>query len=341
MKSEFIITSSEFAKLIIEPAFQDLTPNAPYEGVLFDFTLMDLQGKSSAQIMNIRRTGNILQRRDASCDLNYKKMMRTSLRKITADELYAAVKHCGHEFYTGALKDFRANDPVFGKNILPFFRAAVRQDIVTNSFFGSLDRTPNPNSEFSTTLFDGALVWIKKYLANGVMPSNQAFSLDANTDYRVSPSAAYAAFENCINKQNVLMRNMALTDKAFYCSQNMLDGLHAYHQALGQSTPELVGMTAQGVKIYSHKGIAIFVEPTWEPILAELSGNTKAAWILLTVRGNFTYAYDSKYGEGENMNQALMIWYEKKELSWYYQMFLKAGEQIALPEHIVMGITPW
>jgi hypothetical protein len=335
---QFIISSEEFATVIIQPAFQDLTPSMPYESTLFDWTPVDLKGKSSRQLMNIRRTGNILQRRDASCDLNYKKMMGSTLRKITADELYAAVKHCSHEFYQGALKDFRAKDTVFGSRILPFFQAAVRQDIVTNGYFGSLDRAANPSSEYSTTMFDGALTWIKRYIAAGVTPASQSFAL-TNVDMRQNPATAMAAFKACIDKQNVLMRNMPAAQKAFYCSQNLLDGVHEYYKSLGQSTPELVGMYSNGVKIYTHNGIAIYVEPTWEPILGELSGNTNAAWIMLTIRGNFSYSYDSLYGEGEDEKTALMVWYEKKELSWYYQTFLKAGAQIALPEHIVIGIT--
>lgn len=340
MNETFIISSEEFATVIIAPAFQDLTPAMPYESTLFDWTPNDLKGKASRQLLNIRRTGNILQRRDASCDLNYKKMMGSSTRKITADELYGAVKHCAHEFYQGSLKDFRAKDPVFASRILPFFQAAIRQDIVTNSYFGSLDRAPNPNSEYSTTMFDGALVWIKKYIAAGVLPATQAFAL-GNVDMRQTPATAIAAFQSCIDKQNVLMRNMPKAQKAFYCSQNLMDGVDKYYRSLGQSTPELVGMYANGVKVYTFDGIAIYVEPTWEPVLAEISGNTNAAWVMLTVRGNFNYAYDSMYGEGENETTGLMVWYEKKELSWYYQTFMKAGVQIALPEHIVIGITPF
>lgn len=336
---QFIITSEEFAKFIIVPAFQDLTPSMPYENTLFDWTPVDLKGKASQQLVNMRRTGNILQRRDGSCDLNYKKMMGTTLRKITAEELYGAVKQCNHQFYQGALKDFRAKDPAFGPRILPFFQAAIRQDIVTNSYFGDMNRVANPTGEYSLNSFDGIVVWLDRYLASSVLPAAQTFSIN-NVDLRQNPATALAILDNAYDRQNVLMRNMPASEKAFYVSQNVVDGLVKYYRALGQDTPTLVTQFQNGVKVYSHNDIPIYVEPSWEPVLGVTRNTANAAMCILTIRGNFHYSYDSAYGEGEDMNTALMVWYEKKELAWYYQTFLKGGTQIALPEHIVWGITP-
>jgi hypothetical protein len=335
---KFILSSQEFAQFIIEPAFADLTPDMPYESTLFDWTPVDLKGKASQQLVNMRRTGNILQRRDASCDLNYKTMMGTTLRKITADELYAAVKHCGNSFYQGALKDLRGKDQAFATKILPFFQQAVRQDIVSNGYFGSTNRAHNPASTFSTTMYDGAFEWLKKYVANGVLPSAQTFAI-TNHDIRQNPATALAVLDNLFDKQNTLMRNMPAGDKRIKCSQNIVDGLEKYYRSLGQDTPTLVTQYQNGVKVYSHNGVAIQVEPVWEPVLAEISSNANAAMAILTLAGNFHYAYDSTYGEGEDMDMAMMVWYEIKDLSWYYQTFMKGGVQIALPEHIVWGVT--
>ena len=334
----FILTSEEFAEFIIEPAFADLTPEMPYTDTLFDWTPVDLKGKASTQLVNMRRTGNILQRRDASCDIIYKNMMGTPLRKITADELYAAVKHCGNSFYQGALKDLRGKDPAFATRILPFFQQAVRQDIVSNSYFGNINRAHNPASTFSTTMYDGAFEWMKKYKASGVTPAGQTFAI-TNHDIRQNPATAVAVLDNLLDKQNVLMRNMPASMKRIKCSQNIVDGLVKYYRSLGQDTPTLVAQYQNGVRVYAHNDVAIQVEPVWEPVLGEISGNANAALAVLTLAGNFHYAYDSTYGEGEDMNMALMVWYEMKDLSWYYQTFMKAGVQIALPEHLVWGVT--
>lgn len=331
-------TVDQFIKAIIVPAFADLTPDMPYESSLFDWTPIDLKGRSSTTLLNLKRTGNILQRRDASCDLNYKKLMGTTQRKITADELYAAVRQCNHAFYQGALKDLRANDPIFARNITPFFQQAFRQDIVTNSYFGSLNRAANPDSEFSTTMFDGALEWLKKYSAAGVIPSSQSFAI-SDVDLRQNPSTALAVLDSAFEKQNTLMRNMPAGIKAYYVSQNIVDGVAKYYRSVGQSTLEIVGQYQNGVKVYAHNDIVLLVEPMFEPVLAEISGKPNAAFCILTLRGNFNYAYDSLYGEGEDMKTALMVWYEKKELAWYYQAFMKGGVQIGLPEHTVYGIT--
>lgn len=333
-----IYTVEQFISAIIDPAFVDLTPSMPYESSLFDWTPIDLRGRSSTTLLNMRRTGNILQRRDASCDLNYKKLMNSTVRKITAEELYAAVRHCKHAFYQGALKDFRANDPIFDDKITPFFQQAFRMDMVTNGYFGSMNRAYNPDAQFSTTMYDGVLEWLKRYSAAGVIPAGQSFAI-TNVDLRQNPSTALAVLDNAYDKQNILMRNMPAGDKAYYVSQNIVDGLEKYYKTLGQDTPTLVSQFQNGVKVYSHNGITIIVEPMFEPVLAEISGNANAAFCILTLRGNFHFAYDSLYGEGEDMKTALMVWYEKKDLSWYYQAFMKGGVQIALPEHIVYGIT--
>jgi len=335
---KYVITSEEFAQVYIDPSFQDLVPTMPYNSTLFDWTPYDLKGKTSTQIINLRRTGNILQRRDASCDLNYKNFMGTALRKMTIDEVYAATRHCPHSFYQGALKDFRKNDPLFEKNIEPFFRSAISTDLLSNGYFGSLNRVQSPTSVYNTTTYKGVLEWLKDYQAAGVLPANQAFTI-SNVDLRQNPATALAVLDNAYNKQNLLMRNMAPADKAFYVSQNIVDGLENYYRSLGQTTPNLVAQYQNGVKVYAHNNVIILVEPLFEPILAELSGNPNAALCILTLRGNFSYGYDSLYGEGENLDEAFRLWYDDKELSWYYQMFLKAGTQVALPEHVVYGIT--
>jgi hypothetical protein len=46
-------------------------------------------------------------------------------------------------------------------------------------------------------------------------------------------------------------------------------------------------------------------------------------------------------GEGEDGKTALEVWYEKKDMMWYYRLFLKAGTQLALPEFTVYALSSW
>lgn len=320
---------------VIAPAFQDLTNTDMFQGTLPEFTLMD-NVKSKAPIIDIKRTQNILQRRDTSCDLNYKKLMGATNRIITVDELYAATKQCKNAFYTDALKDWRNGDPLFGNRILPFFKRAVATDVLSNAWFGDISRIKIVNSEWSTTEFDGVFKWIQTYFNAGVIRAEQGFNTPV-TDMRANPATAYGIIKSLYDKQNPLMRAYAPTDKAFYVHPAIAEGYKDYLRSLGNGDKDTLIMYANGVSISTYNGIPIIPEPTWEPIMYELYGENKTAAIL-TLRGNMVFATDKEYGEGENLDQALMVWYEKKDLSWYFQQFLKAGTQIALPEFIVFAV---
>src|SRR5690348_11368172 len=126
MFETFSIDALAFHAAIIAPAFVDLVPGTPqnYTGYLNEFTLMD-NVVSSKPIIDIKRAQNIMQRRDASCDIIYKKVFGASTRKISTEEVYGATQFCRNEFYQGALKDWRAKDPLFGNKILPYFQGAM------------------------------------------------------------------------------------------------------------------------------------------------------------------------------------------------------------------------
>lgn len=342
---EFILSPNQFEEGAIAPNFQELVPGtganaSDYSGTLPEFTYMnDVRNKKS--IINFRRTQNLLQRRDASCDLIYKQVAGASTRQITVDELYAATKHCKHEFYKGCLKDWKGRDPLFGQKIIPFFRAAVGTDIVTNAYFGDIAR-PESNGEYSTNKFDGIFKWFKKFLGANLIKAAQTVAAPV-VDLRDNPTIAYQFIKALYDRQTVYMRNVANNLKAFYVSQAVADGYQDYLLATGNGDATTFAMYANGVTIKSYKGIPIMVEPTWEPVAAELGyANFNAA--ILTLRGNFVFGTDKDYGEDDgtslegNNTTAVMTWYEKKEMSWYYQMFLKAGTAIGLPEHSVLGL---
>lgn len=340
MFRNFTIDPLAMFMYIIKPAFSDLIPGtSPYDGTLHEFTLYD-NVTSKRPIIDIRKIKNVLQRRDKSCDIIYSKIAGTSTRQIEVTELQAGVKHCKHEFYQGALVDWRSKDPLFGNRLIDnFFKDAIKTDIASNSYFGDVSRPVNPASEWSLTVYDGIFTWIKKYISVGVIPSGQTFTIPT-VDLRADPATAFAIIKNLYDKQPLLMRNMAPSEKAFYVSQPVIDGYKEYLRSLGNGDANTIAMYANGVSITSYNGIALLPEPTWEPILAELGGaNSNAA--ILTLRGNFIFGTDKNYGEEDDFEKpvALHVWREKKELSWYWQMFLKAGTQIALPEFLVVGIT--
>lgn len=336
MFETFVIPALAFHLAIIQPAFQDLVPTTgQFQGILSEFTLMD-NVATKKPIITIKRNRNILQRRDASCDLNYKKLMGATTRIIATEELYSAVRNCANEFYQDSLKDWRSGDPLFGNKILPYFQEATMTDIASNSYFGDIDRIETGAMTFSTTKFDGIFKWLYKFAAAGVIPASQTLTMPV-VNMEDNPATAYSIVVGLFNKQPLLLRNMPAAEKAYYVSRPIDAGYKLYLRGLGEETANIIEMYANGVKVTSYEGIRIYVDPLWEPILQELYGDNHNAAVL-TLRGNFIFATDKTYGEGENLDEALMVWYEKKELTWYFQQFMKAGTGIALPEFCVFSL---
>jgi hypothetical protein len=103
MGTKLIISAQGFYEIMVLPAFQDIIPtDFAYKGTLNEFTLMP-DVSSQRVIIDIRRHQNIMQRRDASCDINYKKLFGTTVRKVSVDEIYSAVMNSTKGVYaTGA-----------------------------------------------------------------------------------------------------------------------------------------------------------------------------------------------------------------------------------------------
>lgn len=342
MFQQFKIDSLAFFLSIIAPAFGDQAVEATgFRGTLNEFTLMD-NVVSSRTIINISRVQNIMERRDASCDIIYKNLMNTNLRKITTTEIYGAVKFCKNEFYQGCLKEFRAKDPLFGNKILPYFRSAINTDLTTNAYFGDVERADNPAAAFSTTLFDGIFKWIKSYITAGVIPAGQTVAIADGTDFTTTPTAAYNIIKGLYDKMPLLMKTFTNAQLAFYVSPEIASGYEDYLVATGQGNVNYINDIVTGRQLRSYKGIAILEEPLWTPVLTELKGAAAYAAVL-TVRGNFVFATDKAYGEddGSGTDKALIIWYDQEHFTWKYLMFLKAGTQLALPEYVVVALSSW
>ena len=347
MGNAIIISALAFFQSIIAPAYQDFAPADPTNvpGFLSEFTLMD-NVVTKRQIITIRKTGNILQRRDAGCDLVYKKIAGADVRQIETTELYGATQQCNHEFYQDCLRDWRNNDPLFADKITPFFKQTLALDLVSNAYFGDTSRANNPLAKWSTNKFDGVFRWMVKYYKGGMITPEKGIALAA-TDFAEQPTLARGLIVQMYNKQDVLMRAQPATDKEFSVTQAIYDGYESYLDQTVSGSAVGASVIVDGQPRVAYKGIPLVVRSLWQPILTELYGeNANAA--VLTLKGNFVFGTDKEYGEdngevdetGKPMHDALMVWYEKKDLSWYYQMFLKAGTQIALPEYVVFAVPP-
>ena len=338
---EFVIQPVAMFEAVIHPAFSDLVGgDNVYGGVLSEFTVMD-DVPNRRPIVDIRKKMNILQRRDASCDLNYKKIMGTGVRSIEVADLYGAVKHCKHEFYQGALRDWENEDgDTFGAKIQPYFQDAMRIDLASNAWFGDTERTITSAQTFSICEFDGVFKWLQTYTTNGLIASGQTLAAVV-ADYRSNGGMinAYNLLNAMVAAQPTLLRAIPGMMKAIYCDQAILDGYRKYLRSIGTTSMELVDLYNNGVTMLNAiDGIPIIPVPVWEPILADINGDNNHHAAILTMRKNFVFATDKKYGEGANGDEALMVWYERKELSWYYQMFVKGGTQIGEPELVVYAV---
>jgi hypothetical protein len=340
MFRRFTIDSLSFFESIVYPSFADQAPSAlGFQGTLNEFTVMR-NVVSSRPIIDIRRAQNIMQRRDASCDIVYKNLFGASTRKITVTEIYGAVKFCRNEFYQGCLKEFRAKDPLFGNKIVPYFRSAINIDLTTNAYFGDVDRADDPSAEFSTTLFDGIFKWLKLYTTAGIIPAGQTVAIANGTDFTTTPAAAYNIIKALYDKRPEMMKTYTNDQLAFYVSPEIASGYEDYLVATGSGNTQYINDIQNGRSIPAYKGIRILQEPLWTPVISEIKGAAGYAAVL-TIRGNFVFATDDSYGEddGTGNEVAFIVWYDYEHFTWKYVMFMKAGTQIALPEYVVYALS--
>lgn len=338
---EVIIQPLSMYEFIVHPSFEDILPDGTglYDVGIGDFVVMD-NVPNRRKIVDISPIFNIIAPRDQSCDIIYKKVGSTALREIETREIIGATQMCKHEFYKGDLKDWLAKDgDTFGELITPFFLKATRTDLASNLWFG--DVTRNATSTFSTNTFNGIVSWIKSYIANNTIKAAQTFT-PAATNYRVAAgyAAAFAAIDNAYAQQTELMHNLPDLAKIIYCDEATLAGYNGYLRSLGTTSNYIDMYYAGGTKrVESYNGIPIKVVPMFGPVLNDILGAGFHHMVILTIRNNFVFATDKTYGEGPNNDEALVIWYERLDLSWRWQQFFKAGTQIALPEFIVFGIS--
>lgn len=332
----FVVKPKALHELIIMPQFGDVlddggsvTQPSDEEG---DWMIMDnvVGGRS---IMDLFGGQNILKRRDATCKLIYGPVGRLSARKIYAEALYAAVEDCVEEFFQGAFEQWEMEnwDLIF-ENVMPILEKGIATDLYCNKYFGDVSRASDTNGIWSWNRIDGIFTQYKKYIASGVIPSAQTFSIAAGA---LTPAAANTVLQTAYDKQDGLLMFFDDDLKAFYVDKKLAN---AYHQYLIDSGNTVMGERMSGAPMLFFKGIRVKIKK-WDGPLAALNSGTEAHACILTLRGNWLYGTDSKYGGGPRRNEAVRIWYSQDDDVWKRQVHLKSGTEIAAPQHTVFGIT--
>lgn len=329
------INGPQFFEEIVLPSFGDLIGDRDVRNGYFgEFMVMD-DVPHERKIIDIRRFKNVLKRRDADCSMLFEPLARAGLRKINVTELGAAVKFCREEFYQGCLKDWRNGDPVFYDRITSYFKNAIATDLISLMYFGDVSRPNNSDEEaFNVNQFDGIYTMYAKYIASGRIPGSQTFNIP---NAPISAANAQVYLENLYSRMDPLMKLMPRTDLAFFIDRDWADAYENYLISTGQGDSQSVNYVQDGIKVRAYKGIPIFVNPFFNPILTQIVG-ANAHFGVLTLRGNFVFGTDKSYGTGPDGDQALVIWYDWDEDTWKWRTALKAGTQIALPEHSTLAL---
>lgn len=332
----FQVSPRAMHELIIMPQFGDVldengdvTMPSDEEG---DWQIMD-NVASERPIMDLFGGQNILKRRDATCKLIYSPVARLGARYLRTQKLYAATEDCQEEFYQGAFEDFeQENFDIFFENVMPILEKGLATDIYSNKWFGDITRASDTNGIWSWNKFDGIFTHYARYIADGTIPNAQTFTIPAGA---LTPTQANTALTTAFNSQDGIMKFYDKTLKVFYVDEDLAD---AYHDYLVQSGQTVMADRMSGKPILYKKGI--LVKPKkWDGILAGLNTGTAAHAVILTLQGNFLYGADSKYGGGPKRNEAVRIWYSDDDNVWKRQIHLKAGTEIAAPQHTVFGMT--
>lgn len=332
----FTVPAKAMHELVIMPQFGDilnedgsvLTPS-PEEG---DWSIID-NVVHSRPIIDLFGSQNILKRRDATCKLIYSPVSRLGARYITTDPLYAAVEDCQEEYYQGSFADYTQQDfQAMFSQIMPIMEKGVAADLFSNKYFGDVTRVADPNGIWSWNKFDGVFTHIAKYIANGTIPASQTFSIGGGA---ITGANANAALNAAITNQDPIMRFMPKEQKAFYVDEDIADAYFEYLKSTGE-TPYRDLMTGRP-KLFKN-GIELRVKP-WDSILASLNAGVAAHAVILTLKGNFLFGTDSKYGGGRNRDEAIRIWWSDDDEVWRRQMHVKAGTEIVAPQFITIGMT--
>ena len=333
--------------LILQPTFADITPefNGSYDSLLSEFTVMPNVALGLGQpLVDITNNVGILQRKDRSCNTNWKTVGGTANRRIYVSELYGAVKNCEEQFYDGCWKDFREANATFKNFIVKFFGQAISTDLVTNAWFGDVARADDTASGvgWSWNKFQGIISQIAKYITAGTIPAGQTFSVSyTGVGGTMTPTDAYNNLKKLFESRSALMKAMPDMNLGIYLDYNWAYQYGEYLKSLGNNTIFAIDYIQNGVPVFRYNGVPIFVMNLWNPILNALNGGTDANMGIMTIRRNFVFGTNKKYGGGPDLDsqQALRVWYDEHDEVWKYKMHLAGGTEIISPQNIVFAIT--
>lgn len=337
MLKPFKVEPRAFHELVVMPQFGDVIDTetgsvvipSPEEG---DWGVMD-DVVVSRPVIDFFGHSNILKRRDATCKLIYSPVARLGNRIIRTEKLYAATEDCQEEFYQGSFEDYsEGNYQVFGEKIMPSLSKGVATDLYSNKYFGDTSRPSDVNGLWSWNKFDGIFTHYNNYIVDGTIPSAQTFSIPSGT---LTPQQCYDAIKAAYDRQDGLLKLFNRDDKAIYVNTDIADGYWDWLVAAGHST--IADRMSGRVKL-TFKGIEVR-EKKWDGVLTALNGGTEAHAVILTLKGNFIYGTESGYGGGPKRNEAIRVWWSDDENVWKRQIHMKAGTQIAAPQHSVIGLT--
>lgn len=310
----FRVEPKAMHELIIMPQFGDVldaetgqvTIPSDEEG---DWQIMD-DVVYQRPIMDLFGGQNILKRRDATCKLIYSPAARLSARYIRTEKLYAATEDCQEEFYQGCFEDYeQENFDIFFENVMPILEKGVATDIYTNKWFGDVSRSSDVNGVWCWNKFDGIFKHYADYIADGVIPASQTFTIPSGT---LTPTQANAALQSAYDKQDGMLMYFDDDLKAFYVDKKLSQ---AYYDYVIQSGQTVIADRMSGAPILFFKGIRVKVKK-WDGVLAALNAGTEAHAVILTLQGNFLYGADSKYGGGPRRNEAIRIWWSDDDNVW-------------------------
>jgi len=333
------LSPQAYYDLIVQPSFSDIPQGQTWYGDTMHLwrVIDNVSLVNGLSMVDVFKKQNFLKRKDRSCETVWSKVATTGARKLTVTEVYSATQYCQEEFYDGGLKDLRAKPEVFRNIVFDLLEEGDRMDMLTNNYFGDKDRADDPNGVWNWNTYDGVVVKIAEYNDAGVISDNQI--LGALPDGVISPTDAYNIFKEAFAKRTDLMKTLPELSLEFTVDQDLYDAYEQYLVSTGALTTNGVNLIMNGIPTLKFNRIPIYQEKSWNPILRALNGGTDAHMCILTISGQFTFGTNTTYGGGENLDQAVRVWYSKDDDVWKKKMDKVAGTQLRSPQHTVFGIT--
>jgi hypothetical protein len=333
------LSPQEYYDLVLQPAFADINPGASmYPDTLHNFRVVDnVSLVTGMSMIDVFQKQNFLRRKDRSCETVWSTVGTTASRKLTVSELVSATKLCQEEFYDGDLRDLRSQPKIFRDLTMGILTAGTRADMLVNCYFGSVTRADDPTKVWNWNSFDGIVQKIAEYIADGTIPAGQIMT--ALPSGAITPLQAYNALEEAYQKRSTLMKTLPGMVLEFTIDLAFAEAYEQYLISTGM--PSTMGPTLimNGIPALKYRGIPIYVENTFNPVLTALNGGTEAHMCILTIGNNFTFGTNKKYGGGANLDQAVRFWYDETDDVWRKKMHMVAGTQLRSAQHVVFGMT--